>query len=588
MDDSFDIQQFGKSLSNILSILSKSNYTSIEPIATELKTDSIDSALYLLETRLSYFKSYNFHPISASITKVLAFAYRIKNHNEKFILYGFQCISQLYQRFLPTDIQEIFIKSLPECPDVNVDVFEISSLPFDISAGFINQFSSPSEDVSFYISIRSHLEYEIPFESISIKIDHTQEQPSIHQISDQIELKSNQKVVLRPSLPIHTPGVVKIDHISIKIYNVVLNIKAFKGMGYTRSSIRPYDTECKFELVHPDFGITNVDYPLQIKCDNIPEGAESFTIDATLISDSKDISFADVDSSSDSPNHFKHIFEKPPKSIEQKLKIRSSTKCNVKVKVLWSLLHQTVNTIHEEEFDFIFTDSFVTSFKLFNSDRSPINLKSSPVLSTDQQYIFVPTFEYNLPAQSTILELQPVPANDAIKLNQVGFDVPLDILTSEVFTSVCFLTFSENAKSGSLGRYTMKYKVLGVDELKDSPILTFDVQLPSINIKEKLIEVTYEIKPDEIHENSESQLILNIKGLETSDVTLDISTTDDYKIIGDFQKNISLQPNQTESITIVFEPLKSGKIELHPYLTGKGEILLWEQSIPVDVKKVDA
>ena len=77
MDDNFDIQQFGKSLSNILSILSESNYTSIDPITTELKADSIDSALSILETRLRYFKSYNFHPISASITKILAFAYRI-------------------------------------------------------------------------------------------------------------------------------------------------------------------------------------------------------------------------------------------------------------------------------------------------------------------------------------------------------------------------------------------------------------------------------------------------------------------------------------------------------------------------------
>ena len=157
MDDTFDIQQFGKSLSNILTVLSKSNYTSIDPITAELKADSIDSALYILETRLTYFKSHNFHPISASITKVLAFAYRIQNHNEKFILYGFQSISQLYQRFLPIELQDIFIKNLPQCPPVNVDVLEISALPFAISAGFTNQFSSPSEDVSFYMSIRSLL-----------------------------------------------------------------------------------------------------------------------------------------------------------------------------------------------------------------------------------------------------------------------------------------------------------------------------------------------------------------------------------------------------------------------------------------------
>ena len=98
----------------------------------------------------------------------------------------------------------------------------------------------------------------------------------------------------------------------------------------------------------------------------------------------------------------------------------------------------------------------------------------------------------------------------------------------------------------------------------------------------------YSINPEVVTENSENQLVLEIKGLDATDATFDVSTGEDYKVVGDFKKNINLQPNETESVTVVFTPLKSGKIELHPYLIDKNDIVLWETSIPIDVKKPTA
>ncbi|OHT04888.1 hypothetical protein TRFO_27495 [Tritrichomonas foetus] len=568
-----DTLQFGTSLSNILSALTNSNYSDIEPIKTELKAESIESALKLLETKLIFFSSCNFHPISASITKILAFAYHVRNENEKFILYGFKCISPLYQRFLSSELQSVFLKTLPSCPAITVDISQISSFPFDISAGFANMMSSPSDDVSFLLTVRSLLEYEVTFDSISVTVDHTKDKSSTHQILGQTTLERHQRVKQYPTLPIHRPGVVTINSISFKLHEIVLNVKIFKEIGYHKTSIKPYDTECKFEIIQPDFGVTNVDFPLKIKCDNIPEGAESFIIEAIINSEPPTCTIKEINDL-----QFKETIENPPKLIEKTLLLNSPKKCNVNISIQWSLIYETVNTTHENTFSVHFSDSFATTFKLFGPDRTPINLKNSPVLCTDQQYILVTTFEYNLPVQSTITELHPIPASCDVKLDQVIFDVPLDVLTSEAFTSVCYLTFTDNAKSGSLGKYTMKYKVNDSND-----VLEYDVILPNINIKEKVVDIEI-LTPEEIIENVKSQLTLNIKGLLPTNAVLDISADDNYKIVGDFKKNISLQQNETDSIQISFIPTHTGKVTLHPFIVDNNEIVLWESAFSVDVK----
>ena len=244
-NNSFNPVQFGAALSRIVSHLGDANF--IDSIAPEIAADSIESALSILESRLHYFSSCNFHPISAQITRILAFAYHIRNEPEKFVTYGFRCISPLYQRFLPTDSQIKFLEVLPNCPSVEVDVTQSSSVPFDILAGFEDEKSYPSDDVEFGFSIRSLLEYEISIDSISIAINHNKEGISSYKVLDTQVIKKHQKIKELIKLPIHKPGRISINSISIKIYNVVLNVKIFKQMGYNESVINPFDDECKFE-----------------------------------------------------------------------------------------------------------------------------------------------------------------------------------------------------------------------------------------------------------------------------------------------------------------------------------------------------
>lgn len=578
MENDFDAIKFGKSLSNVLAQLAKSNYTSIDMIPHELQTNSIDSALALLESRLKYFDSYNFHPISASITKILAFAYHLQNDNEKFVKYGFRCISPLYQRFLATTIQEVFLNQLPYCSQLTIQLTENSSFPFDVSSGFINQFSLPSDNVEHVLLIRSLLEYDISFDSISVTVNHTQINLSSHQISDKISLTKHQKIKFNTQLPVHTPGLLTISYVTFQIHQISVNLKIFKHSGYQQTTIRPYDTECKFQIIHSDFAVTNVDYPLQIKCENIPKGAQSFRIEAKLQSNNSLVTFSNT-TDNQPTTKVTETFDIPSNSIEKTFYIKSAEECNVNVNVRWSLLYETVDTSHDNNFDFMFKKSFFPSFKLFNTDRSPINLKSPPTLSTDQQYILVTTFEYNLPVSSTILKLEPTPLDSSsIFLKQVPFDVPLEVLTSEAFASVCFLTFSETAQNGSLGQYFLEYQVNN-----DDTVLTFKVDLPVIHIKEKFIDVKTSTSTVEEQDENVHQLVLDIKCLKTINATLDIPITDDFRIVGEYKRNIEMNPEQTESIAVRFVPTKSGKIQLHPVVVGQDGIILWESIVSSDV-----
>ena len=470
-NNSFNPVQFGAALSRIVSHLGDANF--IDSIAPEIAADSIESALSILESRLHYFSSCNFHPISAQITRILAFAYHIRNEPEKFVTYGFRCISPLYQRFLPTDSQIKFLEVLPNCPSVEVDVTQSSSVPFDILAGFEDEKSYPSDDVEFGFSIRSLLEYEISIDSISIAINHNKEGISSYKVLDTQVIKKHQKIKELIKLPIHKPGRISINSISIKIYNVVLNVKIFKQMGYNESVINPFDDECKFEIVHPELGVTNVDYPINIKCDNIPDGADSFTVEANINNEQSNAKFVDSNSL-----EFKKVYEKPSKLITETLKIRVPDPSNVQINIRWSLLHDTVSAPHNESISIQFRNSFTMNFKFFGPDRHPIkyNSRTTPELSPGEDYILVSNFEYNLTAQSTVTKLQLIPS-DKLEIEQFAFDLPIDILTAEAFSSVCKFRLTNESESGSLGKYILQYRINN-----SSDDLILEINLPIINV----------------------------------------------------------------------------------------------------------
>ena len=572
-----DAKAVGELIGNIDKALNENGFGSSAPVLEILKVGDVDSAIHELESYLAVFSAANFHPISAHITRILMFLQKEKGNNDMFVRHAFHCISPVYSRFLPQKSHELIVKAITEASPVSMEISNLSECPFDIVVGFLNSSTSPSDDVSLVFAARTLTKISLPVDSISVVIEHSQDGKLVFEILKDIELPSGRRMKAIHPIPIHRPGVLRVTGVSLKVKNIECFLSVCQKIPYETASILPYDTECKFTIEKGDFGIVKVPYTVKLSCDSIPDGADSLTFSLKFDSNMSVVKLIDTSD----PNSYTETIERPSKLVEREVRILAESNCELKVDVAWSILFETVNSSHTENFRVKFSDPFTVDFKLFDPERAPVNVKKPAPILHDQKYILVTTFEYNLPIVSTIVALEPV-STEGFALDHVQFDLPLDVTTSEAFTTACFLTASENAKSDSFGRYQLRYKVNGA-----SDELTYLVDMPTAVVSPKKVEVMV-TKPDEATINQQSELQINVRSVSPEGVecVLAIENCENFVIKGAPRRPVHLTGTESIDIPIAFVPVKPGHQEFPRIsLLDADSVTLWKSVLSFVVKK---
>ena len=572
-----DAKAAGELIGRIDRALSENGFGSVAPILEVLKVGHVDSAVKELQPFLDFFGPTNFHPILAHVTRILMILERERGDVKVFVEYAFRCISPVYSRFLPRETQEWIVKAMAEVGPVAIEISSAEQSPFDVSVGLLNMATSPSDDVSVVVAGRVLTQQSVVVDSVSVVVEHSQDGNLVFEVMKDVEFPCGKRTKSVQTIPVHRPGTIRVTGLVLKVKNIECTLRAFRPLGYNTASILPYDTECNFTITKSDFGITKVPYTVKMTCDSIPNGADSLTFSLKFNSDPEVVKLLDCSDT----NNYTETIEHPPKLVEREIRIQAQRNCDLKVEVVWSVLCETVNSSHTQHFNVKFSDPFTVDFKLFDPERAPVSLKQPPLVLHDEKYILVTTFEYNLPVASTVVGLEST-ASDGLELNRVQFDLPLDVTTSEAFTTACFLTALASAKSGSLGRYELQYQVNGA-----SDTLRYIAEMPSAIISSKKVNIDV-VKPADAILNKESQLQINVQcvceeGIEGAFV---IDSCENFVIKGEARRPVTLAKDEKIDVSIAFVPVKHGYQEF-PRLSfvDASSMILWKSVLSFVVKK---
>lgn len=576
---------FTSALGRIFTQVTSTKEIDSQPILKELRVDSLDKAIQIFQTQYERFSASNFHPIASKIAFCLAYSYKIQENNEKFVLYALKCLSPLYKRELKLNVQGLIFDKFDSIPGLVVQADSMVFTPFNISIGFTKEHFYPSHDIEVIFLGKLFTSLSITVESISLVLTHSIINDQTYEILKEVTFDSTKQFRSVCNVPCHKPGNIAIKAVLLKLKQITIQIpiSAYNAFsihtGFAKSSIMPLDSECKFIIERPDYGIIRTDYPLKIKCTGIPQGAETFYYSITLQS-SPDV--AKYTNHEDSV-HFTKTYNQPPESFEYVLHLQADMKCNMDVQIVWSLCHETVNSTHNDTFSVRFVDSFTIAFKLFNPSRSPLSLKTPPKMVTNQKYILASTFEYNMPPTATIKDVKFIPS-EGIQSSPVSFDLPIDMTMSEAFSYVTFLTATNESKSGSIGYFEVQFSL----SPHNDEIILYKMDAPCIDILQEVIKVDLEI-PSEVNQHEENKAIIKIQNLLEQHIECSFTISENTKFTFNGLTNhaISLNANELNTCELSFIPIETGKTEF-PHMEIKYlDNIVWEATPFMFVKFVE-
>ncbi|KAH0789617.1 hypothetical protein GPJ56_006469 [Histomonas meleagridis] len=567
MQNDGQLNNFGFILNKILTTYNEGgDKFSADFVKTELNVDSIESAIDTLEKYKESYALGNFHPLAAAISEILILLYKEIGNTEKCIKYTLKCISPLYRRYITSKIEENFIQQLSNLNcEIKLEITEDSGVPFDFKLGFESPTFPPSKDSSILLKVFSNLNCNCQIKDFTVLAEHSQCGIQRLSLGNEINFTNSEtNFIAKIPITIRKPGKMTIKSISFIIGQITIELTKFYLIGFPESTILPYDSECDLHIVKPDFGVVNADYPIKLLISGIPKSASSLILSVEA---DRTVTFIEPP---------KIEIKEPDSSIEHIFRARSNKKQETSVRLNWSIEADSVTSEFNETINIIFWIPFFISFKLFGEDRYPISLKTQPTLSRNHKFILVITFEYNLPSSSTITDLKALPS-EGVSLDPVDFDLPLNILSSEAFTTAIFIELTDTAVDGPLGRYEITYEVEGYDEP-----LKYSFEMPQIKIETKFVNVSI-VAPEEVEANKQSQITLKIECLNSIDADLILSESNGFSIVGEHNVELNLKEGETQNVNVTFCPNKIGTVQVPLFLVDKNKVMIWDANVNVRV-----
>jgi hypothetical protein len=565
----------GRIVGRVTKSLSDNGFSSVGPILSALKTDSIPSAIATFESFLKVFTAANFHSIAAHITWILAFLTSSAGLPEPGLRYGVHCLCPTYSRFLSMETKHFVLAHIYGLGAAQITISNPVLNPLDIAVGFESSSSSPSDDVRIVFTARALTHQPLVVEKVTLCVEHSNGQIFDCVILEKIELPTIGKLRHAASIPIYRSGTLKFEKIVIQIAQCELHVRTFRELRHAVTSILPFDAECSFSVVKQDFGVVEVPFPLCIHCEKIPQGSESFTVSVKIESDSEIVRLVDTEA----PTLWTETIEAPGAALDRTLQLLAAQNSEIAVQIVWSLCYEKVTRMQDETFNLHFFSPFTVTFRLFNAARLPVSLKKVPEIDSGEQYVLIAVFEYHLPLGCTIHELNAIPSGSAT-FQEVPFAVPLAISPQEAFSAACFLRTEFSAEAFPLGRYELRYSLGDAGDT-----LAFAVEMPTVTIARKKCTAIV-TGPETVVLNSPSVLSIAVQGFVEGQLECEliIGESDSFRLQCESRRPVVVPQNGKVNLEVPFIPIVPGN-QTFPTLTiAEGGAQLWTSFLPIVVK----
>jgi hypothetical protein len=181
-------------------------------------------------------------------------------------------------------------------------------------------------------------------------------------------------------------------------------------------------------------------------------------------------------------------------------------------------------------------------------------LKKPPLIAPDEKYILIATFDYHLPIDCSVQELQNTPIR-GVEIESVPFDLPLEICPNEAFTVASFLRAGINCDTKSIGRIKVKYRVRGHEQ-----VVLFSVQMPTVEFVQKKCDVSV-LTPDVIELNKQGSLKLAVRGLIEPGLDCELRIGESYYFLiqTEVRQQLRLPFGELVNIEVPFTAIRAGK-----------------------------
>ena len=536
---SFSPEELGRILVEMENKLDETDYTTSEPILSGLRVATIPESISFLTSELSKYKSINFDPMAAQITRNLAFAHRLNGEYPKWLELILQCLSPKYQRFLNSDkTQNILISHLERMEsECSVFIGENHFSPFEITAGFTTSTVLPSQKTTVFLSCKSHLHEELKGASIWINLENEEkEECSILAFND-VCLQPEKKIVFSTILEenkeftIRKYGKIKIANIKIVFAKnaVVKQIPGSKNVS-REIVVLPFSDDIKYSVKNQAFGLVNQPFVINTKCERVPSEALLFSCAATIKEEGKAVFENGTTKQS-------FIIEKPKDStIECEFKAFSSSQCTAKFSIEWNIQYGDEMIRHEETLEISFIKPFIPTFKIFGPNRKPLKTgkNEAPLLLRGTEYAFLTTFESNMKQRIVITNIE-AKSEAGYSIKTAPLALPMNVSLTEAFTFVSFVSVDHSTESTEPGKILIDFTA---EEASKAIPLHYEINYCAIGFAPTDNEchlIVPETKVDEEAEMSIS-IVTNSSLSVGVDVQLIAESNDFFKIVKPLQE----------------------------------------------------
>ncbi|EAX90291.1 hypothetical protein TVAG_272240 [Trichomonas vaginalis G3] len=572
MITSFSVQYLGDFFTRIHKELTNNSYTSAEPILKELNVSSIGEAISIFSAELDKYKSKNFHPLSAQLTRILAILNRLDGNNEKWFHLMLNCLSPNYQIYLPKETIDITLDYLTKCTDLRVFLDDSPFSPFEFIANFVSDTVLPSKPIQINITFRSKLLKPVHSDKIYLTLQNDKGKNIEAVVFTDKELKPNTLYRTSIEIPPQNPGKISLKTAQICLLNSVVTLFTKSNSRASDISVLSFKDDIHFSAESNSFPICRFPYKIKAKCTGFPSETESVSLHASI---SGNATFENGQNTMDFSK------TKPEEDVLFDVSIVAPSKCDVEVKLDWITKYSEEITFSETK-SIHFTEPFTVSNKVFGPSFMAFKEKTIPQIYRGTQYTFLTIFEYSLVEHSVIRNIDVTPAEGFV-ISQMPIELPINLNQSEAVSYALFITCNGNAKNGSPGVLSLTFTV---DSNSDEKLI-FSTVLPEVQFAPSEVECYLSIP--ECKKDEDSELTLSITHSPVAGLNIESYLTvqdNDFFVIAEESKKQSINYNQEKSeMKIKFKAKDIGTRSFPKIsITSIDGIELW-QSSPFIVSK---
>lgn len=524
--------------------LEKIDYSSADPIVQELNVSSAQEAIQFFSTELEKYKTKNFHPLSAQITRILAILNRIEGNYAKWFQMTLNCLSPNYQHYLPSNIQDDLQKYLAEYHNLHAALDDSPFSPFEAAAWFNHDVVLPSESIKLNVTVKSKLLSPIKATKVYLTLTNEMDNDTDFDIFGEIELKPSTLSKCTIDIPPQIPGKFKIKKVHIVLMDSIVSISTRSNHGISSIEVLPYKDDLHFIAETNSFPITRFPYKITAKCSGFPSGTTNVSLHAAITGDAK---FENGQESLDFSQ------QNPTSEVVFQLPVVAQIKCDVQVQLDWKC-NFSEEISYSETKDIHFYEPFSISNKVFGPSFTAFSLKNPPSIYRGTQYTFLTIFEYSLTNNAKIHKIEVIP-QDGYSISQMPIDLPISLSQSEAISHASFVTCDGKAKPGSPGSLSVTFSVEDNNEM-----IVYNTDLPEIQFASCEIDCFLTIPDCKKDQESEMKVSISnnpVFGLKV-DSYLNVTDNDFFTINDESKKQfVNLEEKELE-IKIKFTPKDSG------------------------------